>query len=361
MSESEQNKTEEATPFKLRKAREKGQVAKGNDLGFFANLIAICIFSVLAGTTLINQTVNLVQVTLLNAGTTASGPNAITNIISKLYWPTIQSLSLLGGTIVLTVVFFEILQLRGIIFSTHPLKPDFSRVNPGKGLKRVFSLKTLKEALKNIFKMVVYIVAAALITIYCVRLYDNTMMDGQGVITALTGSSYRLLFTFAALAVIFVILDQIISRQEFRKQMRMSKSELQRENKDREGEPRQKQKRKQLHAEFTKQAQNLGDLPGSDMLIVNPQHFAVGLAYDPATMTAPQLTAKGRNKFALFLKSEARRLAIPIIENPPLARQIFRQTQKGHEVSAEHFVALAAIYIQLRQSKEGTGEEHSND
>ena len=361
MSDSEQNKTEEATPFKLRKAREKGQVAKGNDLGFFANLIAICTFSVLAGTTLINQTVDALRVTLVSAGTTTAGPNAILSLMSKLYWPAVQSLALLGGTVFITVVFFEILQLRGIIFSTHPLKPDFSRVNPGKGLKRIFSLKTLKEALKNIFKMAVYTTAATLVTIYCVRLYDDTITDGHSVIAALIGSSYRLLFTFAALAIIFVVLDQIISRQEFRKQMRMSKSELQRENKDREGEPRQKQKRKQLHAEFVKQAQNLGDLPGSDMLIVNPQHYAVGLTYDPETMTAPQLTTKGRNKFALFLKSEARRLSIPIIENPPLARQIFRQTDKGKAVSTEHFVALAGIYIQLRRSNTNTDEEHSND
>jgi flagellar biosynthetic protein FlhB len=268
---------------------------------------------------------------------------------------------LLGGTIVVIVIFFEILQLRGLIFSAHPLKPDFSRINPGKGLKRIFSMKMLKDALKNIFKMTVYSTCAMLVTIYCIRLYDDTINDGTSLILALTGGSYRLLFVFALLAIFFVILDQIISRQEFRKQMRMSKSELQRENKDREGEPRQKQKRKQLHAEFVKQAQNLGDLPGSDMLIVNPQHYAVGLVYDPNTMIAPELTTKGRNKFALYLKSEARRLAIPIIDDPPLARAIFKQHNKGDPIAGEHFVALATHYIQLRQAKAAKDQESKSD
>jgi flagellar biosynthetic protein FlhB len=150
---------------------------------------------------------------------------------------------------------------------------------------------------------------------------------------------------YIALGFIFAMIDQVIVRAEFKKQMKMSRSELKREVKDREGEPRIKQKRKELHKEFSKQTGSLGDLPGSDVLIVNPQHFAVALRYDAETMDAPIVSAKGRNRFALMLKTKAARLGIPILANPPLARALYRTSDPGQPIPPQHFKSVADSYV----------------
>ena len=196
-----------------------------------------------------------------------------------------------------------------------------------------------------------------MLIIYSLKRYSTSMTDTNSIINALYGSGMRLLFLYMVLAFFFTIIDQIIVRKEFTKQMRMSTSEVKREIKDREGEPRLKQKRKQLHAEFVKQTNAVGNLPGSDMLIVNPQHYAVGLVYDSKHMSSPKVTTKGRNRFALELKTKAFQLGIPIIENPPLARKLFRSTDAGHEVPEDTFQNIADAYLKLHRMKQKQEED----
>ena len=351
MSETEQNKSEEATPFKLKKARDKGQVARGTDLGFLAVMSALTLFTIALGPSVGARLSEMMRTILAGSIASIGNPGELPSLVSRVYQPAIQAVALLGGTIVLVVIALEILQLRGLVFSAHPLKPDFSRINPGKGLKRLFSMKMLKDALKNIVKMAIYTTAAVLVILNSINLFDQTLTDGGRVVDAMFASAVRLMIVFTAIALVFAAIDQIITRQEFRKQMRMSRSELKREFKDREGEPRQKQKRKELHAEFLKQTKGLGNLPGSDVLLVNPQHLAVALSYKPGEMLAPTVTAKGRNRFAAMLKAEARRLNIPIIQDKPLARAIFKRTAPGSTIRSEHYQGVARVYLELRRAQ----------
>jgi len=162
-------------------------------------------------------------------------------------------------------------------------------------------------------------------------------------------------------ALFFAALDQIIARKEFGKQMRMSRREVTREAKEREGEPRIKQKRKQLHADFVKQANGLGNLPGSDLLVVNPQHYAVALRYDPARMAAPEVSAKARNDHALTMKMRAFGLGIPIFENAPVARALYASSEPGSPVSAEHYQSVADLYVKLHQAKAAANPPGNDD
>jgi flagellar biosynthetic protein FlhB len=256
-----------------------------------------------------------------------------------------------AATIALLVLLFEIVQLRGIVFTTKPLKPDFSRLNPAKGLKRLFSMRMLKETLKSIVKLLLYGAGAYLALKYAFDVYARSLSAAPALSEAMQTGALRLLFTFILIALFVAILDQVISRQEFRKQMRMSRSELMREHKEREGEPRLKQKRKQLHAEFAAQTRSLGGLKGSDMLIVNPHHYAVALAYDATRMDAPQVTAKGRNAFALELKRNAALLGIAVFERPKLARALFRACDKGDRIPGVRFRDVADLYLELTRAR----------
>lgn len=348
--EQEQNRSEEPTPYKLQRAREKGMVARSMELGFLGGLLALAAFGMIAGPALLQKLMQVMRSSLAAGVERAAEPEQAQAMIGEVYWAAVEPLMLLGGTVVAIVLFLEILQLRGLIFTTHPLKPDFSRLNPAKGLKRLFSARLLKETLKTLLKAVIYGAAGWWVVSGAISRWGNIAGDGERLAEALGAAGLRLVVVFAGIAVFFVLLDQVLVRREYTKQMRMSRREVTRENKDREGDPRIKAKRKQLHAEYAKQSRGMGDLPGSDLLVVNPEHFAVALRYDPESMTAPSVSAKGRNRFALALREEAARLGIPVLVRPPLARALHRACAQGQQVPPANYEAVAALYIELRRA-----------
>lgn len=352
----EQNKSEEATPFKLSKAREKGSIARGTDLGFFSSLAAFLLFLMLAGGTVATKLVTLMRSNLSDFSGLEDA-TVVFHMVSRDASVAMSILVVLGLTLLVIVVPLEIFQLRGLVFSSQPLKPDFSRLNPAKGFKRLFSIRMLKEALKSILKFTIY----CSIAIFSIKLAVSTAgFDAPGAgqfVSLLWHAVIRLLALFTAAAIVLAAVDQIIARREFAKQMRMSRSEVTREFKEREGEPRIKAKRKQLHGEFLKQTEGIGKLGGSDLIIVNPEHFAVALAYDPSAMRAPSIRAKARNRLALAMRREAARLNIPIIADPPLARALFRSTPAGSEIGPDHYTNVAKHYSELRAHQQNQRAE----
>lgn len=346
----EQNKTEEPTPFKLRRAREKGQVARGLDLGFVGSLIAVTSVALLGGQAYFGQLAQALRKTFGGGVATAKDPTDAINMVQSLFWVALQPLLVLGAAIVIILVTLELIQLRGFIFSTHPLKPDFQRLNPAKGLKRLFSARMLKETLKNVLKMAAYSAAAWFVVTAALDKFGPTLADAARLTVAMESSAIRLLFVFIALAFFFMIVDQLLVRREYRKQMRMSRRELTRETKDREGEPRFKQKRRDLHAQMRAQTEGLGKIAGSDVLVINPEHVAVALRYDPQSMSAPEVRAKGRDHFAQLMKRKARLLGIPTLPSAALARALYADCAAGQSVPSQHYRGVAAIYRTLARS-----------
>jgi flagellar biosynthesis protein FlhB len=355
-SGAEQNKTEEPTPFKLKRARERGVVARGIDLAFFAALSGLAMNAVIAGDDSVAKLGQSMRLAVSQAPA-AREPNEAIEIAAALYWPAFQIVAVTATTIMALVALFEIVQVHGIVFTTKPLKPDFSRLNPAKGLKRLFSLRMLKETLKSIVKLAAYSAAAYLTLKYAFDVYARSVDTAPRLGEAMQSASLRLLFAFILVALFVAIVDQVIARREFLKQMRMSRGELTREHKEREGEPRLKQKRKQLHAEFASQTRSLGSLKGSDMLIVNPHHYAVGLVYDSTRMDAPRVTAKARNLHALELKKRAALLSIAIFEQPALARGLYRACNKGDAVPASRYRDVADLYLKLMRARAEKGAD----
>lgn len=347
--QQDQDRSEAPTPYKLRRARERGMVARSAELGFLGSLIALAAFIAIAGDGFASRIAEMTRLTLAAGIDRAADPQQAGELIGKTYWTMLQPLVLLGGTVMAVVLLLELVQLRGFIFSAHPLKPDFTRLNPAQGLKRLFSVRLLKETLKTLLKAAVYGVALWLIIGDAIERYAIASGEGERLAGVLATAGMRLALVFIAIGVCFAILDQLLVRGEFTKQMRMSHREVTREHKEREGDPRIRQKRKQLHKEYASQSQGAGNLPGSDMLIVNPEHFAVALRYDADAMAAPTVSAKGRNRLALALKAEAARLGIPMLRRPELARELFRRGTSGREIPPTSYEAVAELYIQLRR------------
>jgi flagellar biosynthetic protein FlhB len=347
--QSETDKSEAATPYKLERARRKGQVARGADIGFFAILLALGLFAQLFGRDAAFDLATMMR-TAMVAGVAGAPDQAATmaqaaRLAQGTAWPVIA----LGIFVSLFVIFANIVQLRGLLFTFEPLRPDFSRLNPAKGLKRLFSLRMLKEAAKNVFKATVYAIAAYLIIRYLLDELGARVAQGALVLPTLVEATTRLLLVFLLVAAAFAILDQILVRQEFAKQMRMSKRELKREHREREGEPRQRQKRKQLHAEYVNQQRQVAQVPGSDVLVINPEHYAVALIYDADTMVAPHIRARGRNAFALQMRAAASQTGVTIVQNPPLARRLYKDGRLDAAIPESAYSAVADIYVMLRR------------
>jgi flagellar biosynthesis protein FlhB len=352
MDEGELDKSEQPTPFKLMRGREKGTVARGTDLGFLTGLAAFLGFAWVAGRQFESSLNQAFRGALVGGPTLADGNNATLAAVAAMLSTIEAPVVLMAGTIFLVVLLFELVQTGGV-FSSEPLKPDFSRLNPAKGLKRLFTVRLLLETAKNILKLCLYTTVVYLVVRGAIRSDAGTITDGRSLFAAMGQVAARLVACFVCVAFLFAALDQIIVRRQFLKKMRMSRREVRREARDREGDPRLKQKRRQLHAEFAKLSQSLRNLRGADVLITNPQHIALGLRYDRKTMHAPTIVSVGTNQFAQRLKRLAFIYGIPIVENRALAQELLRKSGLSRPVPEHCFRSVADVYNTLQKNKTG--------
>ena len=348
MADTDQDKSEQPTPYKLERSRKKGIVARGMDLSFLTGLGALFLYSWMGGG-LLGRTTERAAHDALVVGPALTDSNAsLLSAMGFVFAPMLRPMLLLFFTIFLVVLVFELIQT-GVVFSAEPLKPDFSRLNPANGLKRVFSLRLLIETLKNILKFCVYATIAFLVIRGALHSDVRSVVDGRGLLETLRTTGLRLLSMVVLAAVLFMILDQIISRGQFLKKMRMNRRDIRQEAREREGEPRLKQKRKQLHREFAKASQSMRGLKKADVLVTNPQHIALALQYQPGVSTAPMVVSVGINQFAQRLKRMAFLYGIPIVENKALARELYAKSALNRPIPEHCYKPVADIYNSIRR------------
>jgi flagellar biosynthetic protein FlhB len=341
--QTESNPTEPATPHKLEKAREKGSIAKSAEL-VFGVVLAVsvaCVYG-LGGKVMLG-TAALFQPALSATGHVDLSQPAALNYMgfmaaraAAVFLPVIFS-------IWVSAVFCAALQARGV-FSTHPLKPDFSRVNPAVGLKRVLSLRALLELARSLAKL---LTIGMTMTLWChyrlgaiLGLAARTPRAMADAGLALFGEALTLL---TVLVLLFALLEWRINRWEYLKRMRMSKREVKDEHKEREGDPRIKKRLRELRLEWFKRTRQLTKVRTADVLLTNPTHYAVALEYRHGEMPAPMITARGQGEVARRMRAEARRRAVPVIENPPLARALFALRESDVYVPPQHFHEVARV------------------
>ena len=245
----------------------------------------------------------------------------------------------------------SILVQTGFIFSMHSLKPDYSRLNPANGFKRIFSRQTLYELGKNIVKLAVYPVLALIVIVVAARYALLSDGDPRAIAALLGSTSITLLFWLLAGMAVFAAVDLLFVRRQFSKKMMMSRRELREEIRQREGDSRIKQRRKQLSRELLKRSRSLRQLRGADVLLTNPTHVAVALRFEPASMLAPKVVSKGAGEFAQRLRRLAFVYGVPTIESKALARVLFFRVPLDSQIPDTCFRETAAIYVRLRSSK----------
>jgi flagellar biosynthetic protein FlhB len=241
-----------------------------------------------------------------------------------------------------------------VLFSSKPLEPKMNRISPLAGVKRLFSPRGLVELAKGLFKVamvayVTYLTIAAEVSEFV------TYMDMEvGQIFGLSGDVILTLgYRIVLLLLIMAILDYAFQRWDYEKNLRMTKQEVKEELKQQEGDPQQRARVRSLQREMS-QRRMMGDVEQADVVVTNPTHIAVALKYKSDTMDAPIVLAKGQRLVAERIKELAREAGVPLVENKPLARALFKTAQIGEQIPEELFKAVAevlAFVFQLRRRK----------
>lgn len=356
MEEAEQNKSEQPSQHKLSQARRKGSVARGMDLGVVAALAAFGGYFWLQGPKLAARIGEAARAALTIAPQVTPSPNQMLTVTGKVLSQAGAPLLTMAAIIFLVVLAVEALQT-GVVFTTEPLRPDFSRLSPAKGLKRVFTVRMLVETAKSLLKLAVY-GSIAVLVVREAAAAAASVADASSLTDAMRRTGSRLLMLFVVAGVGLAVLDQLIVRRDFLKKMRMSRREVRREARDREGEPRLKQRRKQLHGELLKQSQSLRNVRGADVLITNPTHFAVALRYDSRTMAAPTVVSQGAHQVAGRLRGLAFAHGVTVVSNPPLARALFRCAFL-REVPEALYPLVADVYRTTKAAREQGSAGHA--
>lgn len=351
MSDTDLDKSEQATPYKLEQARKKGIVAKSQELGMAVGLACAIGYWYARGDVMAARLVELQRRALAEAGAIDGGGAALAQWLQRLIVETAQAVAPLIAAIALGALLAGLAQT-GLLFAPAALRADFSKINPVQGFKRLFALQTLIEAGKACLKMIVYAAICIAVAYPAARMPAHSAGDAGSLARDISAMGLRLAAVFLLAAALFAAIDQLLVRNLFARQMRMSRHEQKQELKQREGDPRIKQRRRQLQRELLQRAQGMRNMRGADALIVNPTHYAVALRYDPQSMAAPTVVAKGAGEFALRLRRLAFVYGVPIVESRALARQLFHKTPAEREVPEPLYPQVAAIYLQLRRNRD---------
>lgn len=352
-----QEKTEEATPRKLEKAKEEGQVARSREL----NSVAIVTFGALAAIALAPKMATDI-LTLTTEQFQQAG-----NITKPLqYYLGGAALDGIGIVAPLSIILmlagiFSSVAVGGFVLSGKAIQPKLERMSVIKGFGRMFSAKSAVELAKSIAKFVLIsgVASAAL----AVLLHQLLQLGSLPVEAAIAQSLEYVAIAFVLIGCALILvaaLDVPFQIQQHKKQLKMTKQEVKDELKDSEGKPEVKAKLRSLQQQVA-QRQMLEDVPSADVVITNPEHFSIAIKYDGAQMGAPILIAKGADFMAMRIREIATAHEVPIVSAPPLARAIFFTTEVQQEVPEELYIAVAQVlaYVyQLNEYKAGQRQMH---
>jgi flagellar biosynthetic protein FlhB len=335
-------RTEEASARRLQEAREHGQIPRSRELGNFATMIGGSAAVIVVGGAGAGRLAEIMRSSLSFDPRGLADPDTM---ISHLGNVTISGLIILlpifGALIVLALA--AAVALGGWNFSPQALVPDFSRMNPLEGFKRLFGLSGFSELAKALLKCAV---VGGVCAVVAGRLFGDVIALGHMAPKAAIGRSAGLLadafiWLCASLAVIAIV-DVPLQIFQFNRSMRMTRQELRDEAKDSEGRPETKRRIRQMQQQLARRRM-MTKVPGADVVIVNPTHFAVALKYDPDKMRAPRVLAKGVDLVALNIRRIAEEHRVPIFDSPKLARALYRSTDLDREIPAGLYMAVAQV------------------
>jgi len=358
--ETGQERTEQATPKRIREAREKGQIARSKELTTLFILLASGLGFFLLGRRIIDGLLLTMQSNFQLPREKIFGQ---TNLLDLLINELINSLLSLSPLLLLLVAaaLFGPMALGGWAFSAEALSLKWERLNPVSGIKRIISWKSLVELVKALAKFCFIAVVAAFL-IWKQR--DHLIVLGDSDIRVSIGSAgnvllWALLIVSSPL-IIIAALDVPFQLWDHAKQLRMSRQEVRDENKETEGNPEVRARVRNIQREMARKRM-MAEVPRADVIITNPTHYAVAIKYDQSRMKAPIVLAKGMDLIALQIRDVAKVYRVPIVSAPSLARSIYHSTPLNREIPTGLYMAVAQVLAYVYQLRtKGSGHVNRN-
>ncbi len=344
-------KTESATPKRRREARQNGQVLKSQEVNTAVILIVMFFALQTLGLDIIKRLAAFITSfispeTMIKPLSAVDIPPLFMNVI---YEFTLTILPILAVAMLIGVV-INILQV-GFLFTTKPLRPKFSKLNPINGFKNMFSMNSLVELMKSILKVailgvIIYNEYIRNMVFFTQMMRLDLLVSAKKVFEMIFSLAFQTGLAFAVLAAA----DYLFQRWKFEKDLKMSKQEVKDEWKLSEGSPEIKGKIKQKQREMS-MMRMMQAVPQADVVITNPTQYAIALEYDSSGPRAPKVIAKGKDFVAARIKEIAREAGVEIVENKPVAQALYVYCEVGDEIPADMYQAIAEILAYVYRLK----------
>lgn len=350
---SQEDLTEEASPYRVEEFRRKGMVAQSRDVSSLAALIAAAVTCYVMAPSMANQMGEFMKEVFrtdlsarLDLG--SLDPARLTLIKAMKLMITVASPVVVAGF--LLGAFGSFSQI-GSVFSWEPIQPDFSKIDPIAGFRRMFSAKHAIDGLKTAFKVTIVL----LVAYYSVKthvLSVGALLDKEagGVLEAFAKESRAVFLPIVGVLTLFAAIDFGFQRWEFGKSLRMTKQEAKQEHREREGDPMIKARIRQVQREMARRRM-MQAVKKADVIVTNPTHIAVALTYAKNSMDAPKVVAKGADLLAQRIKKVAAEAGIPMVENVPLARTLFKSVKIGQTIPRALYQAVAEVLAYVYRLK----------
>ncbi|HFQ13303.1 MAG TPA: flagellar biosynthesis protein FlhB [Gammaproteobacteria bacterium] len=367
--DSGQERTEQPTPRRRQQAKEKGQVARSRELNTMLMMLASGFALLALGPGLIMTLSRIFREHLDMSRADIFDPAAMMRLFESAMLDALWGLTPFF-IVVLAAAVAGPLAMGGISFSSKALAFKWEKLDPVKGLQRLFAWRGLVELLKALAKFV--IIASIAVTFLYHQLDEYLGLGNEPLKPALAHTMHLLLFGFLVIASTLILLaavDVPFQLWDHTQQLKMTFQEIKDENKDTEGNPDVRGRVRRVQKEMA-QRRMMAEVPKADVVVTNPEHYAVALKYDPETMPAPVVLAKGVDLIALQIRSIAREHEVVILEAPPLARALHHTTEINAEIPSGLYLAVAQVLAYVFQLKRadrarrrgyGPGKPHRMD
>ncbi len=334
-------KTEEPTPKKIEDAKKEGNVPRSMDVNSFITLTAAIIAAIFMFSFISQRLQKLYIYYVSFIGEEINKESVVSLAITTFKEMGIMILPIalsaaIGGIISALMQF-------GFIFTTKPLIPNLGKINPIKGLKNLFSLKKLIEGIKIVLKVTIVLTVAFIFLIsFSKEMPTVVFLNYLKQLIWLRDKAIILIGVMLLILAILALIDLLLVRFQYFKSLRMSKQEIKDEFKQMEGDPQIKARIKKLQMELAKKRM-MQNVPSADVVVTNPTHYAVALRYDKNKERAPRVIAKGINYLALRIKEIALENGVQIVENPSLARELYKSCEIDEEIPQKLYQAVAEV------------------
>ncbi|MDR3153783.1 MAG: flagellar biosynthesis protein FlhB [Deltaproteobacteria bacterium] len=351
MGEDSGEKTEEPTGHKLSQARQKGQVPKSMEVSAAVVLLASCGALLVLGPYGWARATDYFRHMVWRAADFSVEPGDLVPLV-ELGLREVLIISLPLALIVLAVsVGINLFQLGGFMASGDALVPKLDRLNFISGFMRFFKIRTAVDCVKSILKMgLIFLVGYLVLRDHLDDFVLMVDMQPIAIATLTLKIALELFVKTCIVLLILAVMDYGYQKWQFTQDMRMTKQEVKDEYKQMEGDPIVKNRIRQAQREASKKRQ-LADVPKADVVIANPEHYAVALRYDREKAPAPVVLAKGVDFLALRIKDIAKEHKVPVVENRPLAQALYKAVEVGEVIPAEFYKAVAAVLSYIYRVK----------